>query len=43
MVINIPNLLIIGAAKAATTTLAGMLCQHPQAGIVASKEPHFSR
>lgn len=38
---NIPNFLIIGAAKAATTTLAGMLNQHPQAGIVAGKEPHY--
>ena len=38
---NIPNFQIIGAAKAATTTLAGMLSQHPQAGIVAGKEPHF--
>ena len=38
---NIPNFLIIGAAKAATTTLASMLSQHPQAGIVAGKEPHF--
>jgi hypothetical protein len=36
-----PNFLIIGAAKAATTTLASMLSQHPQAGIVAGKEPHF--
>lgn len=37
----IPNFLIIGAAKAATTTLASMLSQHPQAGIVAGKEPHY--
>jgi hypothetical protein len=38
---NSPNFLIIGAAKAATTTLASMLSRHPQAGIVAGKEPHF--
>jgi len=37
----IPNFLIIGAAKAATTTLASLISQHPQAGIVAGKEPHF--
>lgn len=38
---NKPDFLIIGAAKAATTTLSSMLDQHPQAGIVAGKEPHF--
>ena len=36
-----PNFLIIGAAKAATTTLANLLIQHPQAAIVQGKEPHF--
>ena len=41
MTTNLPNFLIIGAAKAATTTLASMLSRHPQAGIVAGKEPHF--
>jgi len=36
-----PDFLIIGAAKAATTTLSNMLALHPQAGIVKGKEPHF--
>jgi hypothetical protein len=36
-----PNFLIIGAAKAATTSLSSLLDQHPQAGIVRGKEPHF--
>lgn len=36
-----PNFLIIGAAKAATTTLSNMLSAHPQAAIVHGKEPHF--
>jgi len=36
-----PNFLIIGAAKAATTTLASLLMQHPQAGVVPIKEPHY--
>jgi hypothetical protein len=36
-----PNFFIIGAAKAATTSLSSMLSQHPQAGIVRGKEPHF--
>ncbi len=36
-----PAFLIIGAAKAATTMLASMLDQHPQAGIIQGKEPHF--
>jgi hypothetical protein len=35
------DFLIIGAAKAATTTLSSMLDQHPQAGIIQGKEPHF--
>ena len=36
-----PNFLIIGAAKAATTTLSNMLSLHPQAAIAKGKEPHF--
>jgi hypothetical protein len=36
-----PNFFIIGAAKAATTSLSSMLSLHPQAGIVRGKEPHF--
>jgi len=36
-----PNFLIIGAAKAATTSLSNMLASHPQAAIVQAKEPHF--
>jgi hypothetical protein len=36
-----PNFLIIGAAKAATTTLSNLLSRHPQAAIVQGKEPHF--
>lgn len=36
-----PDFLIIGAAKAATTSLAAMLANHPEAGIAANKEPHF--
>jgi hypothetical protein len=36
-----PNFLIIGAARAATTTLSHMLKAHPQANIVRGKEPHF--
>ncbi len=38
---NAPDFLIIGAAKAATTALSSMLDQHPQAGIIQGKEPHF--
>jgi len=38
---NTPDFLIIGAAKAATTMLSSMLDQHPQAGIIQGKEPHF--
>jgi len=37
----IPNFLIIGAAKAATTSLSSLLELHPQAAIAKSKEPHF--
>ena len=36
-----PNFFIIGAAKAATTSLASILEQHPQAAIAQGKEPHF--
>ena len=36
-----PNFFIIGAAKAATTSLSSLLRAHPQAGIARVKEPHF--
>jgi hypothetical protein len=36
-----PNFFIIGAAKAATTSLSSLLGAHPQAAIVQGKEPHF--
>jgi hypothetical protein len=36
-----PNFFIIGAAKAATTSLSSLLASHPQAAIVQGKEPHF--
>lgn len=36
-----PNFLIIGAAKCATTSLASLLEQHPEAGISRPKESHF--
>ena len=36
-----PNFFIIGAAKAATTSLCSLLEQHPEAAMVQSKEPHF--
>lgn len=36
-----PNFFIIGAAKAATTSLSSLLEAHPQAAIVRGKEPHF--
>lgn len=36
-----PNFFIIGAAKAATTSLSSLLEQHPDAAIVRDKEPHF--
>ncbi|WP_169714046.1 sulfotransferase family protein [Oceanicoccus sagamiensis] len=36
-----PNFFIIGAAKAATTSLASLLSEHPEAAIVQRKEPHF--
>jgi hypothetical protein len=36
-----PNFFIIGAPKAATTSLSSLLGAHPQAGIAKGKEPHF--
>jgi hypothetical protein len=36
-----PNFFIIGATKAATTSLCSLLEQHPQAAMVRHKEPHF--
>jgi Sulfotransferase family len=36
-----PNFFIIGAAKAATTSLSSLLSMHPEAGIVRPKEPNF--
>lgn len=36
-----PNFLIIGATKSATTSLASLLQQHPDADIVKDKEPQF--
>jgi hypothetical protein len=36
-----PNFFIIGAAKAATTSLSSLLESHPQAGMVRPKEPHY--
>ena len=37
----LPNFLIIGAAKCATTSMASSLDSHPEAMIVRGKEPHF--
>ena len=36
-----PNFFIIGAAKAATTSLSSLLELHPEGAIVRGKEPHF--
>lgn len=36
-----PNFLIIGAAKAATTSLSSLLDAHPQVSLGLVKEPHF--
>ena len=36
-----PNFFIIGAAKAATTSLSSLLNSHPQAAIAQGKETHF--
>jgi hypothetical protein len=38
---TLPNLLIIGAAKAGTTSLHGYLQRHPQAYMSALKEPRY--
>lgn len=38
---TLPNFLLIGAAKCATTSMASLLAQHPEAEIVQKKEPHF--
>ena len=37
----LPNFLIIGAAKCATSSLASLLDAHPQAAIIKGKESHF--
>ena len=37
----IPNFLVIGAAKSATTSLCGVLGRHPQVFMCDPKEPHF--
>lgn len=39
--INLPNLLIIGAAKSGTTSLHHYLKQHPNIFMTEHKEPHF--
>ena len=39
--INLPNLLIVGAAKCGTTSLHNYLKQHPDIFMTAHKEPHF--
>ena len=38
---TMPDFLIIGAAKAGTTALYEVLCQHPQIGMSPIKEPNF--
>ncbi len=38
---NLPNLLIVGAAKSGTTSLHNYLKQHPDIFMTAHKEPHF--
>lgn len=38
---KIPNLFVIGAPKSGTTTLHGLLSQHPQIYMCTSKEPRF--
>ena len=38
---NLPNLLIIGAAKSATTSLYNILSSHKDIFAPAFKEPHF--
>ena len=37
----IPNFVVIGAAKAGTTSLHGWLAQHPQVFVPRQKELHF--
>ena len=37
----LPTFFIIGAAKAGTTSLSSLIDEHPEAGIVPGKEPHF--
>ena len=39
--IDLPNLLIVGAAKSATTSLHNYLKQHPEIFMTEHKEPHF--
>ena len=39
--INLPNLLIVGAAKCGTTSLHNYLKQHPAIFMTEHKEPHF--
>ena len=39
--INLPNLLIVGAAKSGTTSLHNYLKQHPDIFMSEKKEPHF--
>lgn len=39
--INLPNLLIVGAAKSGTTSLHNYLKQHPAIFMTEHKEPHF--
>ncbi len=39
--INLPNLLIVGAAKSGTTSLHNYLKQHPDVFMTDHKEPHF--
>ena len=39
--INLPNLLIVGAAKSGTTSLHNYLKQHPDIFMTEHKEPHF--
>ncbi len=38
---NIPNFLIVGAAKSGSTSLYKYLCQHPQIFMPINKEPNF--
>ena len=38
---NLPNLLIVGAAKSGTTSLHNYLNQHPEIYMCNPKEPHF--